>query len=224
MARGQVLVRLGVAAEVRALYTRAGQFVELLPKRADGGVEKGFFALANAPFEGSTLDLLVRTDATSGGEAAALLMALPVGSSLASTPPLGAGFPLERIGERAVRVVATGTALAPARAAIVSLLAEGKRVLSLDYGVRTPAHVALAADLDGFREKAVEVAVHYSEPDADGEGVVGALAHHALARRWTLASPRGEAVIAVGQLEMVAEVRAHWRSLGGDPADVLHNY
>lgn len=222
VATGQVRVSLAVLPEVRALHVHAGQFVELRPLRPDGQAEKGFFALLNAPSEGQTLELLVRTDALAGGEAAALLMALPMGHEVPSSTPLGAGFSLDRIGDRSVRVVATGTAIAPARAAIVTLLERGVRVRSLDYGIRSPAHVALEGELARFGALGIEVGLHYSQPTE--HGVVGALAHHGLSRRWSLDAPRREVALAVGHPEMVQEVRAHWRSLGGDPLDVLSNY
>lgn len=222
VATGQVRMSLGVRADVRALHVHAGQFVELRPAGPDGQTEKGFFALLNAPNEGPALELLVRTDATSGGEAAALLMALPLGHEVPSSAPLGAGFSLDRVGARSVRVVATGTAIAPARAAIVTLLDRKVPVLSLDYGVRSPAHVALAAELTRFGAAGIDVGVHYSEPTE--HGVVGSLAHHGLARRWSIDAPRREVVLAVGQPEMVRDVREHWVALGGDPLDVLSNY
>jgi NAD(P)H-flavin reductase len=226
-AHGQLRVALSVAPDVRARHRHPGQFVELAPLRPDRHPEKGFFALLNAPGEGSTLDLLVRTDAEVGGEAVALLVALPDGAVVPCSLPMGSGFPLERARGRGVRVVATGTAIAPARAAIVHLLRTGEApVLSLDFGVRSPAHVPLEADLLDFVRSGIDVAIHHSHPSKDGADapLVGALAHEALFGRWDVDAPRREVVIAVGQLEMVAAVRARWQALGGDPADVLHNY
>lgn len=222
-AHGQLRFALAVPPEVRAHHRFPGQFVELSPLRPDRHPEKGFFALLNAPGEGTTLDLLVRTDADVGGEAAALLVALSDGATVPSSLPMGSGFPLERIGGRSVRVVATGTAIAPARAAIVHLMRTREApVLSLDFGVRSPAHVALGADLADFSRAGIEVAIHHSHPTE--AGVVGAMAHEALFARWATDAPAREVVIAVGQLEMVEAVRERWASLGGDPADVLHNY
>ncbi len=219
-AEGQLRISLDVAPEPRARHRFPGQFIELV--LGTSASERGYFALLNAPGEGSTFELLVRTDAADGGDAAALLGALPIGASVPASGPLGSGFPLERIGKRSVRVVATGTAIAPARAAIDHLLRHRVEVLSLDYGVRSAAHVALASELARFSEAGVEVAVHFSGL-RDG-ALVGTLAHRALMHRWSEVAAEEEVIVAVGQLEMVADLRLRWQALGGDPADVLHNY
>jgi len=220
-AEGQVRISLEVEPAMRAAHLHPGQFIELV--LGERPAERGYFALWNAPGEGETFELLVRTDAGDGGDAAALLGQRAVGASVRASAPLGSGFALERIGKRSVRVVATGTAIAPARAAIDHLL-RGREVeiLSLDYGVRSAGHVALASELARFSEAGITVAVHFS---AFREGaLIGQLAHQALMHRWSEVAAEEEVILAVGQLEMVAELRAHWASLGGDPADVLHNY
>lgn len=216
-AAGQVQISLAVDPAVRAEHLQAGQFVEMFP----GTAERGYFALLNAPGEGEHLSLLVRTDAESGGEAAARLVGASLGTELPMSGPLGPGFALERAEGKSVRVVATGTAIAPARAAIVALERRRIRVRSLDYGVRSAAHVALADELQRFRAAGLEVAVHVSTPAPDGPR--GALAQEALAARWTAASPHHEVVIAVGQPELARDVRARWQAQGGDPRDVLTN-
>jgi NAD(P)H-flavin reductase len=216
-ATGQVRVSLAVDGAFRAAHVQAGQFVELFPE-AD---EQGYFALLHAPGEQQHVALLVRTDAESGGEAAALLMRSSLGAEIPIRGPLGAGFALERALSKSVRVVATGTAIAPARAAIVALGARGVTVRSLDYGVRSGAHVALGEDLASFRRAGIEVAIHVSLPEPGGAR--GALAQDALAARWTDRSPHDEVVVAVGQPELARDVRARWRARGGDPLDVLTN-
>jgi NAD(P)H-flavin reductase len=219
-AEGQLRISLDVADGARARHQHPGQFIELL--FGESASERGYFALLNAPGEGETFELLVRTDAADGGDAAARLGLLDVRANVQAVGPLGDGFPLDRIGKRAVRVVATGTAIAPARAAIDHLLRHRVEVLSLDYGVRSAAHIALAPELARFSEAGVTVAVHFS---AFREGVLlGQLAHRALMHRWSEVAVEEEVILAVGQLEMVAELRARWQALGGDPADVLHNY
>lgn len=219
-AEGQLRISLEVERPCREAHRHPGQFIELV--LGEGASERGYFALLNAPGEGETFELLVRTDAADGGDAAARLGALPIGAAVRASGPLGAGFPLERIGKRSVRAVATGTAIAPARAAIDHLMRQRVEVLSLDYGVRSAQHVALASELARFSEAGITVAVHFS---GLREGVlVGQLAHRGLMHRWSEVAIEEEVILAVGQLEMVAELRARWQVLGGDPRDVLHNY
>lgn len=216
-AAGQVRISLELDDAFRAAHVRAGQFVELFPETD----AQGYFALLNAPGERAGASLLVRTDADTGGEAAALLMRSGLGTQLPIRGPLGAGFALERAESKAVRVVATGTAIAPARAAIVALGARGLAVRSLDYGVRSEAHVALRDDLASFAEAGIEVAIHLSMPGPGGPR--GAFAQDALAARWTETATRDEVVVAVGQPELARDVRERWIARGGDPLDVLTN-
>jgi NAD(P)H-flavin reductase len=216
-AAGQVRVSLEVGAAVRAAHERAGQFVGLFP----GTTDRAYFALLNAPGEGERLELLVRTDAAAGGEAAARLLSVPVGDEIETTTPMGTGFPLERAVGKQVRVVATGTAIGPARAAMVVLLGRGDVVASLDYGVRSPGHVAIRDELARMREGGVEIAVHLSEP-TEGRPT-GTLAQDELARRWSGGAAAREIVVAVGHPAMVAEVRERWLAIGGDERDVLTN-
>ena len=216
-AAGQVRVTLEVEEAFRKAHARAGQFVELFPETD----AHGYFALLNAPGGNAGAVLLVRTDPESGGEAAARLMRSALGAELPIRGPLGAGFALERAEAKRVRVVATGTAIAPARAAIVALGARGLLVCSLDYGVRSEAHVALPEDLARFRRAGIEVAIHVSMPGPDGPH--GVLVQDALAARWTEASTREEVVVVVGQPELARDVRERWLARGGDPLDVLTN-
>lgn len=213
-AAGQLRVALSVDPTTRAEHRAAGQFLELYPDTAD----HGYFALLNAPGEGELLELLVRTDAPSGGEAAARLTAAALGDAIPLRGPLGAGFPLERAAGRGLRVVCTGTAIAPARAAVVAF--EGA-VLSLDYGVRSDDHVALRSELDRFAARGIAVAIHRSTPGASGP--VGPVAQDGLEARWDEGAAAREAVLVVGQPELAEDVRRRWVLRGGDPRHVLTN-
>jgi ferredoxin-NADP reductase len=218
-------VEIEVAAPEGALarFERPGQFCRVRVADAAGAAQEGIFAMFSAPHEGA-LRFLLRTPSPEGGEAADALGAMPVGSAVEITMPAGEGFPLERALERDVHFVATGTAIAPARAAIEAVLRARHRYgrLSLDHGLRSPAHLAIAGDAERWRTSAgMEVRLHYSVPAPDGT-LRGVRAQDAVAehvRDWSRA-----AFVAVGQPEMVEELRAIVAARGGDPTLVLHNY
>ncbi len=222
VASEQLVLELGEREGALEAYTLAGQFCRVRVALADGTSAEGIFAIASAPGEGA-LRFLVRTPNPEGGEAADRLAEIPVGSAIEMTLPAGDGFALERARGRDVDVVATGTAIAPARAAIYAMLGERARYgrITLDHGLRSEAHVAIESDVARWRELGIEVHLHYSHVDDAGQ-LIGALAHHALlAREKNVASA---AIVAVGQSRMVAELRDAMAKLGGDASLVLHNY
>lgn len=203
-------------------YRRAGQFCKIRV----GGLE-GIFAMYSAPAfaEPSTRErvrFLVRTANVEGGEAADALAALPDGSPIEMTMPAGEGFALERARGRDVFFVATGTGIAPVRAAIEVMLAERSAygALTLDHGIRSDAHLAVAEEIARWRAHGVEVHVHRSAPTASGE-VRGVTVQDAIRTR--APELRNAAVVAVGQPEMLESLLAEVVGLGGNPELFLKN-
>lgn len=214
-AREQAFVDVEPPPGFAAAYTRPGQFCKIRV-----GDCEGIFAMFSAPNE--PLRFLVRVGTPEGGEAADCLAALPDGTPIEMTLPAGAGFPLERAHGRDVCFIATGTGIAPIRAAIEHVLADRARygALSLDHGVRSEAHLAIGEDIARWRAAGVSVEVHFSAPDADG-AVRGVTVQDALrARRPTL---EGAAVVAVGQPEMLDALLQEVTRLGGAAELFLKN-
>ncbi len=243
IAADQISLALAVHPGLRAAHVRPGQFVKVAVRAAAGTEHEGLFAMENAPREDtvedggvddeghavgpvSTLRFLLRTNNPEGGEAAAALAVMRIGAPLLVSEPAGVGFDLARSRGRHLAFVATGTAMAPVRAAIEHALMEppGATSLSLDLGLRSPAHLAHARDLERYRATAIDVHLHYSEPLDDGS-VVGPMAHEALlARLLETDRVKDVFVVAVGQPAMVKDLRARLVALGADPADVVSNY
>lgn len=227
VARDQIEILLEVPASLRARHERPGQFVKVAVTGEDGVGHEGVFAMWNAPHDAApTLRFLLRTNNPEGGEAAARLASLPLGSEILVSEPAGSGFDLGRARGRHLAFVATGTAIAPVHAGIEHALGTDVAAvtLSLDLGLRSPAHLASGSDLDRQRTRGLEVHLHYSEPATDGS-VVGTLAHEALlARLAERGLVKDTFVVAVGQPAMVKELRARVVSLGGEAADVVSNY
>ena len=219
VARDQIELILGVTEEVRARHRRAGQFVKV---RIAG--QEGIFAMWNAPHEDDdepTLRFLLRTNNPEGGEAAAKLALAQPGTKLEITEPSGVGFGLDRADGRGLHFVATGTAIAPVRAGIEeALLASKPKSISLDFGLRSAAHQPLEGDLKRYQARRIDVHLHFSTVDAKGV-IHGAQAHLALLDR---IKDTNAFVVAVGQPEMVEELRAKFVKLGGKAEDVVSNY
>lgn len=218
----QVRIRLDAPADLLAAYERPGQFV-----RARVGhdfPDEGIFAMMSAPAEREIV-LLLRTGNPEGGEAADAIAALPAGETFETSAPAGPGFALERARGRRVHVVATGTAIGPARAAIETMLREPDAYgpITLDHGLRSPAHLAIAEEVARWRTAGVGVYLHHSQPTERG-GVEGVLAHDALLERIDDATLRASTFVAVGQPVMVEELRTRVVLRGGSPEHVLTNW
>jgi NAD(P)H-flavin reductase len=220
-ARDQLLIELLAEASVLDGFTRPGQFCRVRVRDARGEHE-GIFALATAPFE-RAIRFLVRTGNLEGGEAADALALAGPGDEVGLTLPSGDGFALELAKGLDVHFVATGTAIAPVRSAIETVLRMRHEFgsLTLDYGTRSPLHVAFGPDLERWKSLGIPTEFHYSAPNDDGEVRGVRVQDRVLARVSDLSK---SAFVAVGQSAMVAELRDHVRRAGGDPARVLHNY
>ncbi|GAB4199119.1 MAG: hypothetical protein OHK0013_08960 [Sandaracinaceae bacterium] len=230
VARDQIEVEIAVAPALRAAHARPGQFVKIGVTDEAGVTQEGIFAMANAPGEpvgvGPALRFLLRTNNPEGGEAAARLSTLPLGARVLVSEPTGTGFDLTRSNGKRLCFVATGTAIAPVRAGLEAALASDvvPRTISLDFGLRSPAHLPIAADLERWSAAGVDTHLHYSEPREDGT-VWGTRAHDALlARLEADGAARDAFVVAVGQPEMVRELRARLVAMGGRAEDVVSNY
>lgn len=243
VATDQIAIAVAVHPALRALHVRPGQFVKMAVQGATGTHHEGLFAMSNAPLEDtiedggidddgtaigptSMLRFLLRTNNPEGGEAADALATLRIGAPVMVSEPAGVGFDFARARDRHLAFVATGTAMAPVRAGLEHALARptGARSISLDLGLRSPAHLAHASELGRYRAHGIDTHVHYSEPLEDGS-VIGPMAHEALLARVIEAErARDVFVVAVGQPAMVKDLRTRLVALGADPADVVSNY
>lgn len=189
-------------------YRRPGQFCRIRVQD-----QEGIFAMFSAPAEPGAR-FLVRVGNPEGGEAADGMASLPDGAAIEMTLPAGAGFGLERARGRDLFFVATGTGIAPVRAAIEAVLPERTAfgAITLDHGVRSLAHLAIGRDIERWRGAGIDVHVHVSAPGPEGE-VRGVTVQSALRAR----SPdlRDAAVVAVGQSSMLRALKDDVVALGG---------
>lgn len=201
-------------------YRSPGQFCRLRYR----GME-GIFAMYTAPGETvlggararhskedeavGTVRFLVRLN----GPLPEALCSAPSGATVEMTLPAGGGFDLSATRHRDVVLVATGTGVAPVRAALEVLLRNPERhgKITLDYGLRHPHYLAIEDDLAHYRAAGVEVHLAYSRLDADGR-LRGMTVQRALERR--APDLRRAAVLAVGQEAMLDSLRQVVEALG----------
>jgi len=199
-----------------AAHLHAGQFCKM---RVAG--REGIFAMYSAPGEAEAR-FLVRVGNPVGGEAADALAELPDATPIEMTMPAGDGFDLGAARGLDVRFVATGTAVAPVRAALESVLAERGAfgALSLDLGLRSEGHLAIGAELTRWQAEGVEVRLCYSHLDPAG-ALVGTTVQGSLEAH--VPDLTGGCVVAVGQPEMLRELSAVVLRLGGEGTKLLTN-
>jgi len=144
-------LRLEVAPAVAASYRRPGQFVQVrLPGQRDGS----YFAIANGPHR-EGIELLVKRGEGLPDE----LIALPPGAAVETTEAMGAGYPLADHEGRDVLLFATGSGIAPIRAALHEILDRRDRwgEVSLFFGVRSPDALPYAGELEEAERRGVRV-------------------------------------------------------------------
>ncbi len=143
---------LQVAPEVAASYRHAGQFLKV---KRPGETDGAFFAIASGPNHGDRVELLVKRGEGLPDE----LMELPVGAPLETTLAMGAGFPLAANRGRDVLLFATGSGIAPIRAALQEILAEREQwgAIDLFFGVRTPEDFPYAKELEALAARGIHV-------------------------------------------------------------------
>lgn len=196
-------------------HRRPGQFCKIRVGEAEG-----IFAMMSGP--GELPRFLVRVGNPDGGEAADALATMAPGTAIEMSLPAGPGFGLERARGKDVRFVATGTGVAPVVAAIEHVLADRDAygAISLDLGLKSPKHMAIATWIERWRRLGVEVRVAYSRVDEEGR-LEGTTVQESL--RSAHPDLAGAAIVAVGQGAMLATLRAVVEAAGGDPDAILTN-
>lgn len=136
-----------------ALAFAPGQFTML----SAGGAGEVPISISGDPASPGQLVHTVRVV----GLATRAICAAGAGAILGVRGPFGHPWPVAAIEGADVVIVAGGVGLAPLRPAILHLLAHRERFgrLVLLYGARTPDQLLYEAELDGWRERGMEVAV-----------------------------------------------------------------
>eukprot|EP00284_Hemiselmis_tepida_P013126 CAMPEP_0174920200 /NCGR_PEP_ID=MMETSP1355-20121228/4214_1 /TAXON_ID=464990 /ORGANISM="Hemiselmis tepida, Strain CCMP443" /LENGTH=309 /DNA_ID=CAMNT_0016165515 /DNA_START=51 /DNA_END=980 /DNA_ORIENTATION=- len=214
------LITVDVGSAISADYKVPGQYVKM---RKDDQQEKpGFFAIASAPgATPSSFDFLIkRTDGSSW------LCDTAAGGEVEVSTVQGPGYRYaEKFGSdiEEVIVLATGSGIAPLKAAIESKDLEGKRV-RLYYGCRTPEACAFG-DLVGKWEGecGAEVVQCFSQggdlPEGARKGYV-----QAAVLEDGIDNPEKTGVLFCGVNDMVKEAKEALEKAGVKPESMLMNF
>ena len=205
-ARGSTLLTLDGADDFVSAHQTPGQYVFA---RAPGFDDARPFALANPP--GAAPAILYKSDDD---------VTDWVGQDLKLSGPQGPGFPIALAAGAPAVFIATGTALAPLRAALVS---DGQRALTSTQvlvGARTPDAVCFRDDLDALRAAGATVTVTVTVPDADWAGAVGRVQAHLD----TLTLTAETWAFVCGQFEMQTETKAALIERGLSDEKVRFNF
>jgi NAD(P)H-flavin reductase len=141
-----------------------GQFT-MLSALGHGEVPISISGDADAP------ELLVHT-VRAVGAATRAICAARAGDVLTVRGPFGSAWPLGACAGRDVVVITGGIGLAPLRAALLRLLARGVRTVLL-HGGRSPDLMLYAGELDGWRERGLDVTTTVDSAGPEWIGHVG---------------------------------------------------
>lgn len=201
-------------AEMGALYTLAGQFLEI---QIEG--QRSYFALASAPGDES-LELLVKKQSGLAEE----LCSLAPGSVVQSSSPLGKGFGDVRLRGANLHLLAMGSGAAPLRAFLRSAMQSPElNRIHFWQAAFDAAHAPYREEHHEWRSAGVQVHLSLDRDGplpADVDAYAGSLLEHFRAR---LADSENAYLLWVGSAEFGAAVRKLASDLGLPAERVLTN-
>jgi sulfhydrogenase subunit gamma (sulfur reductase) len=184
------------------------------------GVGESYFAIASAPEDKGMLQFLVKD----GKSAAGAIFRMKEGDTVQVKGPVGKGFPIDQYKSRDVIIEAVGTAIAPMRGVVRSII--GRREdfgkVTAIFGVRFPEDLPFRDEMDTWREAGIETILTVSRPEGSGwEGKEGYVQLHCEEGMDGLDKP---VALVCGMKDMMQQNREELCRLGVDECDVLTNY
>ena len=184
------------------------------------GVGESYFAVASAPEDEGVLQFLVKN----GKGAAGALFTMKEGDSVSIKGPVGKGFPIDDYKGRDVIIEAVGTAIAPMRGVIRSIMKRrqdfGK--VTAVFGVRVPEDFPFKSEMDEWKRAGIETRLTVSRPEGTGwTGNAGYVQWHCKEALEDLDKP---VALICGMKDMMGQSRDELCRLGVDECDVLTNY
>lgn len=184
------------------------------------GSGESYFAIASAPEDKGALQFLVKD----GKGAAGAIFAMKPGDAVQVKGPVGKGFPIDSYRGRDVIIEAVGTAIAPMRSVIRSIMqrrADFGKVTAI-FGVRVPEDFPFTDETDAWKEAGIETVLTISRPEGTGwEGHRGYVQVHCEEAMGDLEKP---VALVCGMKEMMQQSREELCRLGVDGCEVLTNY
>jgi sulfhydrogenase subunit gamma (sulfur reductase) len=194
---------------------RAGQFVKIL---TPGGKET-YFAIASEPEEKNYVEFLVKE--TEEDPAREICQVKP-DDQLRVSPPMGKGYPIEKLKGKNVILVGIGSGLSPLRSVLKSVLRNDQNFgkVTLVYGVKRPQDIPFIDDFNIWNQK-IRVATAASQP---GKAYWNGFKGRVTGLLPKIVMPFENTVACVcGNKEMQQEVSALLQDLGVPKDDILFN-
>lgn len=141
------------------------------------------------------------------------LQNLRVGENLFIRGPYGTGFPVEKLCDSNLIIVAGGSGVAPVRP-LISQIVSGRlpvRSLRVIAGFKSRESILFAEEIQQWQKKC-DMTVTVDKPEEGWDGATGLVTEHI--RRLKLASPEDVQVIVVGPPVMMKFSTAEFRLLG----------
>jgi sulfhydrogenase subunit gamma (sulfur reductase) len=184
------------------------------------GIGESYFAIASAPEDRGVLQFLVKD----GGGVAGALFRASEGDTVQVKGPVGKGFPIDSYKGRDVIIEAVGTAIAPMRGVIRSIMRRrgdfGK--VTAIFGVREPEDFPFRDEMTEWEQAGIETELTVSRPEGTGwTGETGYVQAHCEEAMEDRDKP---VALVCGMKDMMTESREELCRLGVDECDVLTNY
>jgi sulfhydrogenase subunit gamma (sulfur reductase) len=184
------------------------------------GMGESYFAIASAPEDEGILQFLVKD----GKGAAGALFGMKQGDTVLVKGPVGKGFPIDGYKGRDVIIEAVGTAIAPLRGVIRSIMKRrsdfGK--VTAVFGVRVPEDFPFKNEMKEWEEAGIETVLTVSRPEGtDWKGDTGYVQAHCEEVMEGLDKP---VALVCGMKDMMDQSREELCRLGVEECDVLTNY
>lgn len=210
-------LRLALPHALAARHVAPGQVVKARTPEGEA-----FFALATAPAADGRAELLVKR----GGRVADAILAIArPGAALEVTPPFGRGFPVEEARGRDVLLFAAGSAIAPIRALIQTMIARREEFdrVTLFYGQRSGAEFAYRGEHLSWERRGIRVILCPSGDEDGWTGVRGRVQEVARTVAFGGARPHEAVAFVSGMTAMLDDVRATLGAAGVPPGRVHLN-
>ncbi len=184
------------------------------------GAGEAYFAIASAPEDKGILEFLVKD----GPGVAGRIYRLGKGDSVQVKGPVGTGFPINEHKGRDLLIEAVGSAIAPMRSVIRSILHRRDdfgKVKAL-FGARSHGDFPFRQEMDAWREAGIDVVLTLSRPEgSDWTGRSGHVTAYSEEAVGALDKP---VALVCGMNDMMRECRDELCRLGVAECEVLTNY
>lgn len=231
-----VVINVGTTSEKGSLsdsYRIPGMFVQIRP---NDDAKPGFFAISSAPTMSGYFEFLIKDS-----DATAWLSTISPGDSVQMSPVMGKGFPMTKLDLLSfpaipeedkpydILLFATGSGIAPIRAAMESMLngvmPKTRRSVKLFYGARYPERMAYMDRFKLWQEDGVEVIPVMSQPDnckSPWDGRTGYI-QEAL-KDCGIDRPKQTAALLCGLRGMTEDVKSYLLEAGVPEDKILFNF